>query len=252
LNSVKESRLNDEAQFQNSRVLSDEPEARGKYYLLLKGAFKHYETELEQVEGKTIVVVGCSDAGVIPLARKGANVIGVDVADQAVAKLNQDILVQQLSGKAKALVMDAEELTFEPDSIDMVVCSGVLHHLDVEKAIHTFKRVLKPDGALVMMEPLEWSPAAYIYRKLTPSMRSEFEHPLVPRDFDLLERNFKEVKWSAYALLSCVFIPLIILPGMRGLKESAVEVGGRVDRWLFRHFPFLKYFAWTSVIVCRK
>jgi SAM-dependent methyltransferase len=252
LDSIKESRINDEAQFQNSRILSDEPEARSKYYPLIKEAFKHYDDELEQVEGKKIVVVGCSDAGVIPLARKGADVIGVDVADQAVAKLNQDILTQHLSEKAKALVMDAEELTFEPNTIDMVVCSGVLHHLDVEKAIRTFKKVLKPNGTLVMMEPLEWSPAAYIYRKFTPSMRSEFEHPLVPRDFYLLERNFKEVRWSAYALTSCIFIPILVLPGMSRLKESAVELGGLIDRWLFKTFPSLKYFAWTSVIVCRK
>ncbi len=252
MESNKDSRLNDEAQFQNARVLDSGPEARDKYYLLLKSAFRKYENELEQVDGKTIVVVGCSDVGIIPLARRGANVIGVDVADQAVAKLNQDILAHSLSENAKALVMDAEDLTFEPETIDMVVCTGVLHHLDVAKAIHTFEKVLKPNGTLVMMEPLEWNPAAYVYRKLTPSMRSEFEHPLVPKDFDLLGRSFKQVDWHAYALTSCIFIPLIVLPGMNGIKEALVGFGDRIDKSLFRVFPFLRFFAWTSVIICRK
>jgi SAM-dependent methyltransferase len=247
-----EARLKEEARFQNARVSDGGEEPRDKYYVLLRKAFEDYEVALGDLRGKKVVVVGCSNVGVIPLARRGANVIGIDVADEAVAQLNEEIASEGLSDRACGMVMNAEDLSFEPDSIDMIVCTGVLHHLDVEKSAKTFSKVLKPDGRLVMMEPLAWNPAAALYRKVTPSMRTEFEHPLTPADFRILARYFGKVDFNAYAFLSCLAIPVLFLPGMGGLKKVVVNVLSPVDRALFRVFPYSKYFAWSTVIICQK
>jgi SAM-dependent methyltransferase len=247
-----EARLKDEAKFQNARVSDGGEEPRDKYYILLRQAFEDYEDALGDLRGKTVVVVGCSNVGVIPLARRGANVIGIDVADEAVEKLNEEIATEGLSGRARGMVMNAEDLSFEPNSIDMIVCTGVLHHLDVEKSAKTFSNVLKAEGRLVMMEPLAWNPAAALYRMLTPSMRTEFEHPLTPVDFRILARYFGVVDFKAYAFLSCLAIPVLFLPGMNGLKKGLVNVLRPVDRALFGMVPYSKYFAWSTVIVCEK
>jgi SAM-dependent methyltransferase len=247
-----ESRLKEEARFQNSRVADAGEEPRDKYYVLLKNAFEQYYDALGDIKGKTVVVVGCSNVGVIPFARKGAQVFGIDIADEAVAQLNDEIAREGLSGLAKGVVMNAEDLTFEPNSVDMIVCTGVLHHLDVEKSAKTFSRVLKDGGRVVMMEPLAWNPAAALYRKVTPSMRTEFEHPLTPVDFRILGKYFGKVDFKAYAFLSCLAIPFLFLPGMKGFKNALVQVLDPFDQALFKLAPFSKYFAWSTVIVCEK
>jgi SAM-dependent methyltransferase len=247
-----EARLKEEARFQNARVSDAGPEARDKYYVLLRNAFKRYDEALGDLSGKKVVVVGCSDVGVLPLARRGANVIGIDVADEAVAQLNEQIAKEGYADRAKGMVMNAEDLTFEPGSVDMIVCTGVLHHLDVEKSAKTFSKVLKSDGRVVMMEPLAWNPAAALYRQVTPSMRTEFEHPLKPVDFKILRRHFSKVDFSAHAFLSCLAIPFTFIPGANGLNKILVSLLDSIDQVLFKIAPFLKLFGWTAVIVCEK
>jgi SAM-dependent methyltransferase len=247
-----EARLKEEARFQNARVTDGGEEARDKYYVLLRNAFKRYDEALGELTGKRVVVVGCSDVGVLPLARRGANVIGIDVADEAVAQLNEQIAREGFADRAKGMVMNAEDLTFEPGSVDMIVCTGVLHHLDVEKSAKTFSKVLKSDGRVVMMEPLAWNPAAALYRQVTPSMRTEFEHPLKPIDLQILRRHFSKVEFSGHAFLSCLAIPFTFIPGANRLKETLVGLLDPIDQALFKAVPFTKYFAWTTVIVCER
>jgi SAM-dependent methyltransferase len=250
--SSSDQRLRDEAAFQNARVGTDGREARDRFYFLLVKAFDRYTNAIGDVAGKTVLVVGCSDVGVLPLARYGANVIGIDVADEAVGKLNARIAAEGLSARARAMVMDAENLTLPSQSVDIVACSGVLHHLDVAMAAATFRRVLKPTGRVVMMEPMAWNPPALVYRALTPSMRTEFEHPLVPADMRTLGRHFASVHFEGFALLSFLALPLAFVPALERAKLFLARVLDPIDRLLFRVVPGLRYLAWTTVIVCEQ
>lgn len=243
-------RLKNEADFQNARVGA--AEARDRFYYLVVPAFDRYDTELGDVSGKRVLVVGCSNVGVLPLARRGAHVIGIDVADEAVNQLNEAIAAEGLQARAIARVMNAEDLDVPPGSIDIIACSGVLHHLDVPRAAATFAKALAPDGRVVMMEPMAWNPPAAIYRRLTPSMRTEFEHPLVPRDVRYLRERFGDVRIEACALLSFLSLPFAYIPGLEPVARLLANLLLPVDRALFAAVPPLRYLAWTSVIVCRK
>jgi len=62
------------------------------------------------------------------------------------------------------------------------VCgSGTLHHLYIDAAFKELVRVLKPNGCVVFFEPLGHNFLINLYRKLTPSMHSEDEHPLLAK-----------------------------------------------------------------------
>lgn len=52
------------------------------------------------------------------------------------------------------LMLDIEEIRLESNSIDIVLCSHVLEHVDDRKAIPELFRVLKPGGALLAMVPI--------------------------------------------------------------------------------------------------
>ncbi|MGE0769735.1 MAG: class I SAM-dependent methyltransferase [Hyphomicrobiaceae bacterium] len=251
MNDVDE-RLGAEAEFQNARIRaqSDAGEPRDKFYYLLERAFAAYDQAIGEVAGKDVLVIGCSDVGVLPLARRGARVFGIDIADEVIDKLRASIAAEGLEDSAQVAVMDAEDIDLSRGRFHIVVCSGVLHHLNVERAAKSFQRVLRPDGRVVMLEPMAWNPPAAVYRLLTPSMRTPFEHPLTPRDIHLLRRSFGNVMFQGFAMLSFLSLPFAYIRPLHWATRPVQRALEAVDSLLFRLVPPLRYLAWASVIVC--
>jgi len=246
------SRLESERMFQNQRTesiaLGELETERSRFYYLSKNAFKHYYRNLESVEGKRVVVVGCERGGVTPLAHRGAIVTGVDIADQAINLLNQAIENEGLTGKARALVMNAENLQLPTNSADLICCTGVLHHLNVEQAAESWASVLAPNGRITMIEPMAWHPVVFLYRIFTPHMRTADEHPLTPKDIKALRRHFGKVNVQGYAMTSVLSVAATYLPKGQSLTNLSFRLLEKFDRLLLKFFPFLVYFCWTSVI----
>ncbi len=76
------------------------------------------------------------------MAQKGLKATGVDLSPTKVRKARY--IAQKLNIKCKFLVMNAENLEFEPNSFDWVLCSETLEHvLDDKRAINELLRVSK-------------------------------------------------------------------------------------------------------------
>ena len=86
--------------------------------------------------------------------------------------------------------MDANNLTFEVNSFDIVFGGAILHHLDIKSAIHHIHRVLKPGGKIIFLEPLNMNPLYKIYRKMNQKERTPDEHALVSSDFKIIREKF--------------------------------------------------------------
>jgi SAM-dependent methyltransferase len=243
-------RLRAEADAQNARVLRQKSEPRDKFYFLIERAFQKYNSAIGAVDGRRVLVAGCSEGGVTAMARNGAVVTGIDIADEAIRRLGEALEKAGLSGRANALVMNAEQLDFPPQTFDLIVCTGVLHHLDIPRAAASWARALKPNGRVVMIEPMAWSPAASVYRAVTPSMRTADEHPLKPNDVRTLETHFANVAVESFALTSTASVVWAVLPDVFSLKLRWRDWLERLDRSLMTRFPSLRYFAWTAVIEC--
>ncbi len=246
-----EARLKAEAEFQNARVragMNEEGEARDRFYYLAHKAIRRYRSTLTDVAGKHVLVVGCSEGGVTPLARRGARVTGIDIADQAIQNLNDSIKQEGWQDVAVARVMNAEDLDVEPDTFDIICCSGVLHHLDVPKAAASWSRALKPGGRVTMIEPMAYNPLIAAYRMATPSMRTDDEHPLTPKDIETLERHFGRVEVEGFVLTSLLSATWAFLPNVLGMKERSLSVLEPMDQVLMSRFPSLAFLAWTAVI----
>ena len=248
--SLDSARLRSEAEFQNLRVESGTPEARDKFYFLVSQAFADFDAEVDKLVGKQVLVVGCSEGGVTPLARKGIHATGIDISDRGVARLQEAIRQEGLGEHARAMVMNAEALDFPENSFDAIVCTGVLHHLDVERACRSWKSVLKPGGQVLMVEPLAYHPLVALYRLFTPSMRTPDEHPLRPADIQILRRHFDRVELDAYACTTVLTVPFLYLGSNGSLVERLRKVLTGLDDWLFAALPFTRYFAWTALVRC--
>ena len=70
---------------------------------------------------------------------------------------------------------DAENTKLPDNSIDVIVCSGMLHHLDLSYALPELRRILKPGGKILAGEALDYNPAIKLYRMITPAMRTDWE-----------------------------------------------------------------------------
>ena len=104
-------------------------------------------------------------------------------------------------------------------------------------------RVLKPEARAVFFEPLGHNPLINLYRRLTPKMRSEDEHPLLGNDLKTLTRHFQETDTRCFALCALLAVPFRGLPGF----ELLVRILERIDGLLFR-LSFMRRQAWLVVV----
>ena len=129
----------------------------------LKGATSLNEIELKllgNIKGKRILHLQCHfGQDSISLARLGATVVGVDLADEAIKKAKE--LALQTQAEASFICCDIYDLPLHlVDQFDLVFTSyGTIGWLpDLDKWASLISRYLKPNGQLVFVEfhPILW------------------------------------------------------------------------------------------------
>lgn len=139
--------------------------------------------------------------------------------------------------------MDAEATSFKNDNFDVIVGTGILHHLDLERSCKELTRILKKDGHIVFSEPLGHNPFFNLYRKLTPKMRTEDEHPLKIKDLKLIESYFEKTENEYFSLFTLLVVPF---------RESAFysplyAILKKIDELIFI-IPFFRRYAWMVIV----
>lgn len=244
-NPMPETRLEREAEFHNRAFAENTRAAAGKFYAVAVGSKQFYRAVIgRNPRDKCILEYGCGTGScAFDLARHGARVTGIDISVAGIDLARQKAVDEGVAEQTSFQVMDAEQLAFPGDYFDLVCGSGILHHLDLKKALGELVRVLKPDGQAVFFEPLGHNPLIQLYRRLTPQMRSADEHPLSVDDLQLFFRYFAQVEFHYFHLCSLMAVPFGRLPGFHALR-AALE---GLDRLLFR-LPFLRKQAWIVVV----
>lgn len=144
-------------------------------------------------------------------------------------------------------LMDANQLTFEDESFDVVYGGAILHHLDIEKTLNHVYRVLKPGGYILFLEPLNMNPIYKIYRKMNPKERTPDEHALVGSDFKIIRKKFT-FKHVFFDFVSVVFgFMSLKIFGDKNYGNFLNRVGYYIDVVLSK-IPFL-YVLFARVII---
>lgn len=216
-----------------------------KYYSVTRKAKSFLEdTVREACKGKAALEYGCGPGGLAyMMAREGGKVTAIDISDVAIQQGKKEASKEGLKITFKP--MNAEKMSFKDNRFDLVCGSGIIHHLDLDKAYAEIVRVLKPGGTAVFLEPLGHNPLINLYRKLTPAMRSPDEHPLRVEDFRLAENYFGRVEVRYFTLFSLALVPFRSLP----FFPQILRFGEAVDNTLFTVLPFLRKHAWFGGIV---
>jgi ubiquinone/menaquinone biosynthesis C-methylase UbiE len=110
------------------------------------------ETVLNGLIATRVIDVGCADGGYLPLLSAHLNsslVVGVDLAQNELhlAKSHGVHLNSEYA------CVDVTILPFRTSTFDLIFSKDLLHHLSNPlRALYEFKRVLKPNGAMVIVE----------------------------------------------------------------------------------------------------
>ncbi len=216
-----------------------------KFYSVVQASRARYLDLLAgRCAGARVLEYGCGPGSYsFRLAEMGAQVVGIDISDVAIAQCRATAAERRLE-TAEFHVMDAESLAFPDASFDLICGTGILHHLDLSRALPELARTLRPGGTATFIEPMGHNPLLELYRRRTPQLRTVDEHPLRMPDFDTIRRHFGEVDAEFFHLLSLAAIPFRRLPGfvplMRGLDAA--------DRALFRLVPYFRRHSWVVVL----
>ena len=200
---------------------------------------------IRRCAGKRVLDYGCGDGTYSFLcAAHGARAVGVDISEVSVRKAREEAARRGVAERTQFLVMDGEAMGFGSNAFDVACVSGVLHHLDLSKALAELARVLKPDGEVICAEPLAHNPVFQLYRRLTPQLRTRWEvdHLIRRRDVRLAREYFHRVETRFFHLSTLVAVPIRRL----AVFERALGVAEVVDRVLLR-LPVLRWLAWQVV-----
>jgi len=243
----------DRTQAPQSKDDFDKYYANKKYYSTVARSTKYIESWIAtQAKGKVFLDYACGNGfNAIKAARAGAALsIGIDISDTSIANARKDAEGLGLDNVV-FVQADAENTKLPDDCIDVAICSGMLHHLDLSCAFPELRRLLAPGGKILAVEALNYNPFINLYRRFTPAMRTDWEknHILglsdivfARRFFDVRDVRYWHItgylgahaRWAA-PVLDCAdrvmeSIPLLRLMAwiftfeLRSTKESASSI----------------------------
>jgi SAM-dependent methyltransferase len=206
-------------------------------------------SSLGDLHGKHLLEIGCGDGtGTLRFARAGAFVTAIDISGEMVELTKQVVRAEGLGGRVQAFRMGGENIEFPEASFDIVYGHSILHHLNLDIAGPRIARVLKPGGVAAFLEPLEYNPVLNLFRRLTPQRRTPTEKPIRWEQFRALGSDFGDWRHEEFYLVS-----LLAFAWYYGIRSKSMfaltqELLCKCDRALFRLFPFLRRYAWVTVV----
>jgi ubiquinone/menaquinone biosynthesis C-methylase UbiE len=199
----------------------------------------------KNARGKVFLDYACGNGrNGIKAAKAGATLaIGLDISPVSVGNARVDAQAAGVADNTFFVQADAENTRLPDNSVDTIVCSGMLHHLDLSYAFPELRRILAPGGVILGVESLDYNPAIKLYRKLTPAMRTEWEaaHILSLKDLRFAERFFDlgEIRyWHITSILGPHMKPL--LPLLDGIDRVLTSL------------PLFQLMAWIFTFELKK
>ena len=237
-----------EKEFHNKLQSKKKSRFENIFYKALYNMHEDFNSYIfEKAKKKIVLDYGCGTGTVTEKIAKlnPEKLIGIDISEVSIKRATENAKDQNL--QIEYLVDNCENTKLNEKTFDLVFGSGILHHLNLKKAINEINRVLKNNGEMVFLEPLGTNPIINFYRKLTPKSRSADEHPFLERDFNLIKSFFKNVEIKYYGFFTLVFFLFYKKP------ESSIFFKAlcKLDSCLFKT-KYFKNLAWSIMIIAKK
>jgi SAM-dependent methyltransferase len=140
---------------------------------------------------------------------------------------------------------------FPDDSFDIVMGGSILLHLELDRALSEIRRVLRPGGRGVFVEPLAGNPLLRLGRMLTRSTETEVGHKFTEAEWALCARHFPEFEHVERELCTIPLMPLNLLLPV-GAQERLARHVWALDERLMARFPGLRKYARITFLILKK
>ncbi len=236
-------RIARERDFHNQRFADNsERETRTRrFYDAIAYGFEEFRSRVTAASrARTVLEYGCGDEIMaFDLSHVARQVTGIDISDVAIQQAER-IAAHRNLPNVNFHVDNAEDMHLADASVDVVVGSGIIHHLDIPKSVQELRRVLRPGGVAIFAEPLGHNPAVNWYRNRTPELRTPDEHPLLVKDLRYMAKAFSSSRVRYFGLIA----PALGLVTRHVKRHSLItRMVWALDRALCR-IPFVNRYAW--------
>ena len=216
-----------------------------KFYSITERSTQYMENWIKiNSKNKIFLDYACGDGQMaIKAAKNGAKIsLGLDISNVSIQNARKHAFEKNIKN-VEFFQADAEDTKLPDNSIDTIICSGMLHHLDLSFAFPELRRILKPGGKILALEALDYNPLIKIYRMMTPDMRTEWEkaHILSLKDVDFASRFFKINSIKYWHITAYIGVKLKILKPLLC----------KIDPFLER-VPFLQRMGWMFTFELEK
>ncbi len=197
---------------------------------------------------ETILDCGCGDGSLL-YGLKNRNLIKTSRVNAIDLSKNRIALVKKISSKFHASVDSAETLeTVKSNSIDLLISTQVIEHVDDQKMSITMKRVLKKSGVVYLSTVYKKWYGWFFYKNdigwvIDPTHLREYSRDsqllaILDKDF-YITRNDKTLQW--FPIIDFVVKRIGITVKQR---DSLLWMVLRAIR-----IPILGYYNWELVLV---
>jgi len=201
--------------------------------------------------GKVFLDYACGRGNsAIAAAKSGALLsIGIDISDVSIENAQKIANAENLGDICLFMQADCEDTKLPSDSIDTIICQGMLHHLDLYRAFPELLRILKPGGKILCVEALSANPIIQYYRDRTPQMRTEWEtkHILGMKDIKHAKTffNVRDIKfWYLFSLGAVPFRNTILFKPIYAILNFIDSIVLRI--------PYIQLMAWQFTFILEK
>lgn len=120
--------------------------------------------------GQRVLELGCGTGYFTrELTKTGAQITAIDISPELLEVARRDCPGENVTFE----IQNAYALSYTDETFDSVVGSSVLHHLEIDNALHEIQRVLKPGGLIYFTEPNMMNPQIAV-QKNVPVLKKRF------------------------------------------------------------------------------
>ena len=203
---------------------------------------------LQACEGELVLDLGCGEGKeTLELAARDLNVISVDLSHRQLSRARQRLQQDGGASGVHFVQANAEALPFAAGSFRIVYGKAIVHHLDDAIIFGELDRVMPERGRVTVAEPLAHHPLFWLFRRMTPGLRTEDERPMTLADLQRFAQRFDHCETDVYFLLAPLAYVFRLAPNTEGLFRLVHGLLQRVDRLLFRRLPPLRRLAWYGL-----
>jgi SAM-dependent methyltransferase len=213
---------------------------------------------LKDIRDRDVLDFGCGDgASSVILARLGARVTALDISPALIDVARRRAVLNGVADRIRFLERDLTAAPLPANRFDIVVCSLVLHHVEVRSVVPLIMAALRPGGTALILEPIAFSPWLQWVRDHVPvdKRASPGERPLNEAEVEFVCAQLAAPERTYFNLLGRL---RRLFPNRHStdtghpLTRAGLFLLYSLDRVLLTVLPGLGRYSGTVAIVGRK